>query len=70
MNVFKAKIFVTLKPSILDPQGRTVERSLHTLGHAGVANVRVGKFVQLDLEARGVITREAVKPLRWHRGAA
>ena len=49
MSTYHAKVFVTLKPSILDPQGRTVERSLSHLGQQ-VSGVRVGKFIELQLE--------------------
>ena len=49
MSTFKAKVFVTLKPSILDPQGRTVERALSHLDHGNVSGVRVGKYVELTL---------------------
>lgn len=48
--VFRARVIVNLRRSILDPQGRTVERSLHNLGHAGVSGVRVGKVVELLLD--------------------
>ncbi len=46
---YKAKIYVTLKKSILDPQGRTVERSLQGAGYLSVQNVRVGKYIELEL---------------------
>jgi len=46
---YKAKIYVTLKKSILDPQGRTVENSLHRAGFSSVQNVRVGKYIELEL---------------------
>ena len=49
MTHYKARIYVTLKKSILDPQGRTVERSLHHAGFSSVQNVRVGKFIELEL---------------------
>ncbi|KEF34538.1 MULTISPECIES: phosphoribosylformylglycinamidine synthase subunit PurS [Deinococcus] len=49
MPQYHAKVFVTLKPSILDPQGRTVERALAHLGHANVSGVRVGKLIELTL---------------------
>ncbi|GGR63324.1 phosphoribosylformylglycinamidine synthase subunit PurS [Deinococcus seoulensis] len=49
MSTFKAKVFVTLKPSILDPQGRTVERALSHLAHGNVSGVRVGKYIELTL---------------------
>ncbi|MEE8125909.1 MAG: phosphoribosylformylglycinamidine synthase subunit PurS [Nitrospirales bacterium] len=46
----KAKIFVTLKDGILDPQGRAVQQSLQALGFKGVNDVRIGKFLELDLK--------------------
>lgn len=46
---YLAKVYVTLKKSILDPQGRTVERSLHHQGFENVQNVRVGKYIELVL---------------------
>ena len=49
MSPFKAKVFVTLKPSSLDPQGRTVERALSHLDHGNVSGVRVGKYIELTL---------------------
>jgi len=49
MPTYHAKVFVTLKPSILDPQGRTVERALAHLDHANVSGVRVGKLIELTL---------------------
>ena len=47
----RVKIFVSLKNGVLDPQGKAVERSLHTLGYKEVHDVRVGKFVELNLQA-------------------
>ena len=47
----RVKIFVSLKNGVLDPQGKAVEQSLHTLGYKEVHDVRVGKFVELNLEA-------------------
>ena len=44
-------IFVSLKPGVLDPQGKAIERSLHTLGYSEVAGVRAGKVFELDIEA-------------------
>ena len=49
MTNYQAKIYVTLKPSILDPQGRTVERALSHLNHANVGGVRIGKYIELNL---------------------
>lgn len=45
----KAKIHVTLKQGILDPQGKAVEHALDSLGFKNAANVRVGKYMELDL---------------------
>lgn len=45
----KAKIHVTLKPGILDPQGKAIEHALATLGFANAGNVRMGKYLELDL---------------------
>lgn len=43
-------MYVTLKPGVLDPQGDTVRSALEALGFAGVADVRIGKFLVLALE--------------------
>lgn len=48
--MIKAKIFVTLKDGILDPQGRAVQQSLLTLGFSSVDNVRIGKFLEVDVQ--------------------
>ena len=50
----RARVFVTLKPSVFDPQGTTVTEALHTLGYPAVKNVRQGKYFELDIDARTV----------------
>ena len=45
----RARVFVTLKPSVFDPQGRTIAEALHSLGYGSVADVRQGKYFELDL---------------------
>ena len=55
----RVKIFVSLKNGVLDPQGKAVERSLHALGYKEVEDVRVGKFVELDLQANSRQAAEA-----------
>ena len=50
----KAKVYVTLKPSILDPQGKTVAGARHMLGYDAVRNVRQGKYFELDIDAATV----------------
>jgi phosphoribosylformylglycinamidine synthase PurS subunit len=47
-----ARVFITLKPGVLDPAGKAVERSLQTLGFAEVGQVRLGKYVELQVEAK------------------
>ncbi len=45
----KAKVYVTLKTGVLDPQGKAIAGALHALGFAGVNDVRQGKYIELDL---------------------
>jgi phosphoribosylformylglycinamidine synthase len=46
----KVAVYVTPKQGIADPQGATIERALPALGFEGVANVRVGRFITLEIE--------------------
>lgn len=46
----KAKLHVTLKSGVLDPQGKAIQHTLSSLGFGGVNDVRQGKFIELDLE--------------------
>jgi len=46
----QAKVYVTLKKGILDPQGQAVKSALHTLGYENVSDVRVGKYIVLTLK--------------------
>lgn len=48
---YKATIEVRLRPSILDPQGKATQHALHSLGYDGVEHVRIGKLIELWLEA-------------------
>ncbi len=50
----KAKVFVTLKPSILDPQGKTITGALQSLGCDDVQDVRQGKYFELDIAAETI----------------
>lgn len=45
----KVRVHVSLKPGVLDPQGRAVHHALEGLGFAGVSDVRVGRTVELDV---------------------
>ena len=46
----KARVHVTLKPAVLDPQGSAIRNALGSLGFAGVGNVRQGKLIEIELE--------------------
>ncbi|SFX67509.1 phosphoribosylformylglycinamidine synthase [Thermoactinomyces sp. DSM 45891] len=48
--MLKAVIFITLKESVLDPQGVAVKNSLHTMGYQTVADVRIGKRLEVVLD--------------------
>lgn len=48
--MYKADILITLRPSILDPQGKAVHHALGELGHASIDRVRMGKYVELWVE--------------------
>ena len=54
----RVKIFVSLKGGVFDPQGKAIEGSLHTLGYADVQDVRMGKYLELNVEAS---SREAAE---------
>jgi phosphoribosylformylglycinamidine synthase subunit PurS len=47
--MYHVKIKVTLRKSILDPQGKASENSLHSLNYTAVKNVRIGKYIELDI---------------------
>lgn len=48
---YLARVDITLKPGIADPQGQTIEKALPALGYSGVKNVRVGKLIEMEVEA-------------------
>ena len=51
MSAIKARVFVTLKPSVFDPQGRTIADALHSMGYDGIGDVRQGKYFELEVQA-------------------
>ena len=55
----KARVFVTFKSTVLDPQGQTVCAALRGLGHSAIADVRQGKFFDISLAAG--VTRETAQ---------
>ncbi|WP_040205433.1 phosphoribosylformylglycinamidine synthase subunit PurS [Neobacillus jeddahensis] len=48
--MYKVKVYVTLRESVLDPQGKAVTHSLHSLNYPEVADVRIGKYMELTIE--------------------
>src|SRR5436189_66392 len=56
----KARVFVTLKPSVFDPQGRAIVDALQSLGYGSVGDVRQGKYFELDLNVSGADEAEAL----------
>jgi phosphoribosylformylglycinamidine synthase subunit PurS len=51
MPTHTVRVFVTLKPSVFDPQGHTIVEALHSMGYARVADVRQGKYFEVQVEA-------------------
>ena len=47
----RARVFVTLKPSVFDPQGKTITDALRSLGYTGVEDVRQGKYFEMEVAA-------------------
>ncbi len=57
----KAKVYVTLKNGVLDPQGKAVQQALHHMDFKGVKDVRIGKLIELELN--GTSRAQAEKDL-------
>lgn len=58
--MFNAKVRITLRKSILDPQGKAVEHAVETLGIRGVTDVRMGKYIEFKIDRPSVAAaREA-----------
>lgn len=59
----KVRIFVTYKPSVFDPQGDTIKKTIHALGHDEVKEVQVGKFFDVTVAATGDQVATTVKEI-------
>jgi len=60
----KARVHITLKPGVLDPQGKAIGHALETLGFSGVDEVRQGKYIELELaEKDPEIARRSVEDM-------
>jgi len=57
----KVKVYVTLRESVLDPQGKAVNHALHSLGYNEIKDVRIGKFMELYVDPTGRDVEEVVK---------
>jgi phosphoribosylformylglycinamidine synthase subunit PurS len=55
----KATVYVTIKQNVLDPQGSAVQGALHTMGFAEVGKVRIGKYLELELDTTDRAEAEA-----------
>jgi phosphoribosylformylglycinamidine synthase PurS subunit len=49
--MYLSKVYITLKPTVNDPQGLTIKGALHTLGFKNVEEVRAGKYIEIKIEA-------------------
>lgn len=59
--MYKVKVYVTLRESVLDPQGAAVKQSLRALSYPEVTDVRIGKYMELTLEKSERSVEEVVK---------
>jgi phosphoribosylformylglycinamidine synthase len=57
--MFLARVYVTLKPAVNDPQGLTIRGALHSLGFAAVDTVRAGKYMEIRIDAANAGAAEA-----------
>jgi phosphoribosylformylglycinamidine synthase len=59
----KVKVFVKLKPTVLDAQGRVIQSALKHLGYDNLDQVRIGKYIELDVRANGRPLEEEVREM-------
>ncbi|RKN84060.1 phosphoribosylformylglycinamidine synthase subunit PurS [Paenibacillus ginsengarvi] len=57
--MLKATVYVTIKQNVLDPQGSAVQGALHSMGFAEVGKVRIGKYMELELDTSDAAEAEA-----------
>jgi len=57
--MYRVLVRITLRPSILDPQGKAIERALHDLGQTSISGVRTGKHIELVIQADSAEAAEA-----------
>ena len=59
----KAKIYITLKKTIMDAQGQTVQNALHHLGYNEVESLRIGKFLEIELDGSDPNIKQRVEEM-------
>jgi phosphoribosylformylglycinamidine synthase PurS subunit len=52
--MYLSKVYITLKPTVNDPQGLTIKGALHTLGFSNVEEVRAGKYIEIRIAAKDI----------------
>jgi phosphoribosylformylglycinamidine synthase len=57
--VFLARVYITLKPTVNDPQGLTIRGGLHSLGFDAVESVRAGKYIEIQIDSADRATAES-----------
>jgi phosphoribosylformylglycinamidine synthase len=55
----KANVYVTLKPSVLDPQGKAIHHSIESLGYGNIGDIRQGKYFEIVLE--GDVDQDSIR---------
>ena len=59
----QVKVYVTLKPTLLDAQGRVVQNALQSLGYADVDNVRIGKYIEMEVDGKNGEIEQRMKEM-------
>jgi phosphoribosylformylglycinamidine synthase PurS subunit len=54
--MYLAKVYITLKPTVNDPQGLTIKGALHNLGFVSVEDVRAGKYIEVKIKENDIAT--------------
>ncbi len=57
---YRATVYVTRRKAILDPEGKAIEHALHALDYGACANVRVGRMIELDVDAQDEAAARAI----------
>ena len=58
-RLYNAKVYVTLRPSVLDPAGKAVRSGLSHMGYDNVSKIRIGKYIEVDLTAESEVAAKS-----------